>query len=252
MVIRGAFPYDSASWPQRRVSPTSLYPSASRSWLCRCSRLQNDKTGCVRQSASHEPRIRSGPAEIRRVAGPAAAPAFGLHPFTRGRDVPFFPVPIRLRARQNCRGSRTPSRETRRVRPAKPGRAAGPPSPHMSSGHPLLDVDITLTPLSAYSVSGNPAGPHPGRRSLVPDHDLPPFGTKFDASLLNGSSRCPSVASNDPQVESFETCNTPSFSVSESLDPPSPSGRWLETLHPPDCCHRTITSASTGPQPARR
>ena len=136
------------------LSAVSAQPPCIRppptSWLCRCSRLQNDKTGRVRQSVSHEPRIRSAPAEIRRVAGPPPP-----HP----------PSDCLLsQGVAMCRGSRTPTRETRRVRSKRvPGRAsisprctrpaAGPPPPHLSPEAVVPCRVQALFPLLSPSVS---------------------------------------------------------------------------------------------------
>jgi hypothetical protein len=111
----------------------------------------------------------------------------------------------------------------------------------------LLDVEISPTSLPACSVAGNPAASQPGRRSSVPDHDLPPFGTRFDFRPLNGSCRCPLVAANDPPEGSSEICSTPSSSVSESLDPHLRLGPGSRHWPPPDCCRRKMSFAPNGP-----
>ena len=287
--------------PNLPVSVRFQLPGSANVLGCR---LQNDKTGRVRQSVSHDPRIRSAPAEIRRVAGPPPPHPPSDCVLSQGVAM--------------CRGSRTPTRETRRVRskrvpgrasdqrpphqtrrrpataapvpgtrrsvtrpsplpalvalrfqvhptssslvsrqgprlvqqtarhrphirsaPAEPGRAAGPPSSHLSSGQFSL---TSRSPDIPFCVLGRGQSSRSSTRApfFSPGSRPPAFRRQVDASPRNGSPRCPSVASNDPQAESFEICGTPSFSVSESLDLPSPSGPWLETLNPPDCCQRKL------------
>ena len=146
------------------LSAVSAQPPCIRppptSWLCRCSRLQNDKTGRVRQSVSHEPRIRSAPAEIRRVAGPPPP-----HPPS---DC-FLSQGVAM-----CRGSRTPTRKTRRVRRKRvPGRASDQRPLHQTHRRPATAAPVPGTRRSVNCPSPLPAlvalrfQVHPTSSSLV-------------------------------------------------------------------------------------
>ena len=93
---------------------------------------------------SHEPRIRSAPAEIRRVAGPPPP-----HP----------PSDCLLsQGVAMCRGSRTPTRETRRVRSKRvPGRASDQHPLHQTRRRPATAAPVPGTRRSVPRPSPLPA-----------------------------------------------------------------------------------------------